>query len=165
MTRPPKNTFDSYDIAILSALIQNPRTTTVELSSSVHLSRTAIARRISILRDKSAFVDIPDLVSYQTLGFDVDAIIEIAMPSNGATRVSNELLSMPEILSVSTTIGNGRLIVRSIAHNMTHFRYLIDRIQRYGEVTTNVVMSTTKSRLPLSDRLSAIRRQIDSLDG
>ena len=131
MTRSPKKTFDSYDIAILTALIQNPRITTVKLSSAVHLSRTAIARRISILRDKSAFVDIPDLVSYQSLGFDVDATIEIAMPFNGAASVSRELLSMPEILSVSTTTGKGHLVVRSIALNMAHFRYLIDTIQRF----------------------------------
>ena len=165
MTRPPKKTFDSYDIAILTALIENPRITTVELSSAVHLSRTAIARRISILRDKSAFVEIPDLVSYQSLGFDVDATIEITMPFNGAAGASRELLSMPEILSVSTTIGKGHLVVRSIALNMAHFRYLVDKIQRFGEVSTNIVMSTTKSRLPLSERLSAIRQQVDNIGG
>lgn len=164
MTRPHKKNFDSYDIAILSALIQDPRTTTVELSSAVHLSRTAIARRISILHDKRAFVDVPDLVSYQSLGFDVDATIEIAMPFNGAARISRELLSMPEILSVSTTTGNGHLVVRSIALNMAHFRYLVDKIQEFGDVSTNIVMSTTKSRLPLSERLAAIRKRVDDID-
>lgn len=164
MTRPPKKTFDSYDIAILSALIQGPRTTTVELSSAVHLSRTAVARRISILHEKSAFVDIPDLVSYESLGFDVDATIEIATPLNGAAGVSRELLSMPEVLSVSTTTGKGHLVIRSIALNMAHFRYLVDKIQRFGDVSINIVMSTTKSRLSLSERLAAIRQQVDNID-
>lgn len=164
MNSAPKKTFDKYDIAILSALIQDPRSTTVEISSTVHLSRTAVARRLAILRDRSALVDIPDLVSYQSLGFEVDATIEIATPFNGAASVSQELLAMPEVLSVSTTTGRGQLVVRCIALNMSHFRLLVDKIQRFGEVSSNIVMSTTRSRLPLSERLAAISRQVGQLD-
>ena len=153
-----KRKFDSYDIAILTALGRNPRITTVELSKVIHLSRTAIARRILILRDKGAFLDVPDLVSYQALGFDIDATVDIALPSNGVSSASRDLLKKPEVLSVSTTTGFGHLVVRAIAVNMAHFRRLIDYFQRYGDVSTNIVMSTARSTLPLGERMKAVRR-------
>ena len=149
--------FDVYDIAILSSLGVDPRMTTVKLSEQVHLSRTAIARRINILRDRGAFLNIPELISYQALGFDIDATIEIAMPSNGVARVQEELLQLPEILSVSTTTGYGHLVVRAITVDMAHFRRLISGFQQYGDVTTNIVMSTRRSQMSLIDRLAAIR--------
>ncbi len=154
-----KKRFDSYDVAILTVLNTDPRTTTVELSKAVHLSRTAIARRILILRDSGAFLDVPNLVCYQALGFDIDATVDIALPSNGVASASRDLLMKPEVLSVSTTTGYGHLVIRTIAVNMAHFRRLIDHFQRYGDVSTNIVMSTTQSTLPLGERLAAIRRQ------
>lgn len=154
-----KKRFDSYDIAILTALGKDPRMTTVELSKVIYLSRTAIARRILILRDKGAFLDVPDFVSYQALGFDIDATIDIALPSNGASSASRELLAKPEVLSVSTTTGYGHLVVRAVAVDMAHFCRLIDYFQRYGDVSTSIVMSTARSTLPLGERMNAVRRQ------
>lgn len=150
---------DSFDIAILSALCENPRLTSVELSSFVHLSRTSVSRRITSLRDRGAFLERADIVSFPTLGFDIDATVELATPFNSSPRTTADILEMPEVLSVSTTTGNKNLLLRVVAVDMPHFQRFIKNLQRFGSTSTNLVISTETSKIRLVDRLAAIRNQ------
>lgn len=60
---------DKYDVAILSALAINTRLTTVELSQKVHLSRTAVSRRIATLKRMNVLNDAGDILNYESIGF------------------------------------------------------------------------------------------------
>ena len=59
---------DKYDVAILSALAVNTRLTTVELSQMVHLSRTAVSRRITALKRMNVLNDAGDVLNYESMG-------------------------------------------------------------------------------------------------
>ncbi len=154
-----RNTFDSYDIAILSALSADPRMTTVELSRHVHLSRTAISRRIVSLRERGAFAEGAEVVAYTSLGFDIEATVEIGTPFNSSSQVGEGLLQMPEVLSVSSATGHRSLLLRVIAVDMPHLQRFIRSIERYGNISTSLLISTKKSTMRLVDRLSAIESQ------
>ena len=54
-------------------------------------ARTAIARRIQILKDSGAFLDVPDLVSYQALGFDIDAFSPTNANVDAVHHVSGDI--------------------------------------------------------------------------
>ena len=54
---------DKYDVAILSALASNTRLTTVELAGRVHLSRTAVSRRIAALKQMNVLNDGADVLN------------------------------------------------------------------------------------------------------
>ena len=153
------NVFDSYDIAILSALSVDPRMTTVELSRHVHLSRTAISRRIVSLRDRGAFAEGAEIVSYSSLGFDIAATIEINTPFNSSSQVVDNLLAMPEVLSVSTATGQRSLLLRVIAVDMPHLQRFIRSVERYGSNSTSLEISTRKSSMSLVDRLALIQAE------
>lgn len=156
MTDNRRKTIDSYDIAILSALSQNPRLSTVELSKVVHLSRTAISRRIASLQEKGAFIDCPNTVSHSALGFDISAVVEIAVSSSNLDTARDQLLQMPEVLSVAVVSGEGSIILDVIAANMLHFRKFMRGIQTYGDTSSRLVFSKKYSQLTLDERVSQI---------
>lgn len=72
---------DRYDVAILSALATNTRLTTVELATIVHLSRSAVSRRIAVLKRLNVLSDSADILNYASVGFGVRAIVELTAPA------------------------------------------------------------------------------------
>ena len=87
---------DKYDVAILSALAANTRLTTVELARKVHLSRTAVSRRIAALKKMKVLNDSADVLNYELMGFQVRASVEIATNGRSVAAVKPGLLERPD---------------------------------------------------------------------
>jgi Lrp/AsnC family leucine-responsive transcriptional regulator len=152
--RKRRSGLDRYDMAILSALAINPRLTTVELASKVHLSRTAVSRRISALRNMKVLNDGADVLNYESIGFKVRATIEIATNGAAPTAMTKaSLLERPEVLSVSVVAGAGSLCLDVIATDMDHLHRFIRSIEGNGETTTRIIYSAEKSHLTLAERM------------
>ena len=144
---------DRYDVAILSALSANTRLTTVELASKVHLSRTAVSRRIAALKRMKVLNDAGDVLNYELMGFKVRATVEIATNGRSKALVKPKLLEHPEVLSVAVIAGDGLLSLDVIAFDMHHLHRFVNTIQEDGETTTKILFTEEKSRLSLVERL------------
>ncbi len=153
---------DRYDVAILSALSTNTRLTTVELASKVHLSRTAVSRRIAALRQMKVLNESADVLNYETMGFKVRANVEIAMNGRSSALVKPKLLERPEVLSVSVMAGDGMLSLDVIAIDMDHLHKFIGAIQDSGETTTKIVFAEEKSNLTLLERMRRLSAETES---
>lgn len=150
---------DKYDLAILSALSANTRLTTVELASKVHLSRTAVSRRIAALKRMKVLNDAADVLNYELMGFKVRANVEIATNGRATSIIKPKLLECPEVLSVSVIAGDGLLCLDVIAVDMHHLHSFVSSLQEDGETTTKVLFAEEKSHLSLVERM---RRLDDS---
>jgi len=153
---------DKYDLAILSALSANTRLTTVELASKVHLSRTAVSRRIAALKRMKVLNDAADVLNYELMGFKVRANVEIATNGRATSIIKPKLLECPEVLSVSVIAGDGLLCLDVIAVDMHHLHSFVSSLQEDGETTTKVLFAEEKSHLSLVERM---RRLDDSASG
>ena len=155
---------DKYDLAILSALSANTRLTTVELASKVHLSRTAVSRRIATLKRMKVLNDAADVLNYELMGFKVRANVEIATNGRATAVVKPKLLERPEVLSVSVIAGDGLLCLDVIAVDMQHLHSFVSSIQENGETTTKVLFAEEKSQLSLVERMQRLNESTsDSL--
>ncbi len=150
--------FDSYDLAIISELSANADLTTIELSERVHLSRTAVARRIAHLRDKqiigSARVEIP----YEKLGVTIRALVEISAPKFDTFEVRDRVLERPEVLGVSVVLGGNLLVAEVVAFDTNHLHNFLTWLSDMSASQTYVVLKQHESRMPLRDRLKKMRR-------
>ena len=155
--RKTRNRFDAFDVAILSALSTNPRATTVELAAKVHLSRTAIARRIANLRKQGALLEPVEIASYRWLGFDIHATVDIEATAKTVPKLILRLLRLPEVLSVSTN--DHHLLLRVIATDREHFRRFIRGIRTYGSLTVRLVDSTKPSPFTLAERFELLTQR------
>lgn len=144
---------DKYDVAILSALAINTRLTTVELSQKVHLSRTAVSRRIAALKRMNVLNDAGDILNYESIGFKVRANVEIAAPGQSVSILKRNLLQRPEVLSVAVLSGDGLLCLDVIAVDMEHLHGFIESLQESGDTTTKIIFAEEKSQLTLVERM------------
>lgn len=159
MNRKQRPILDRYDVAILSALTTNTRLTTVELAERVHLSRTAVSRRISALKRMNVLSESADVLNYRSIGFGVRAIVELRAPSHTVTALRQELLQRPEILSLAVMAGNGLLCLEVVALDMTHLHEFVHSLQSNGDTTTKIMFDHVRSSLTLKERLHALNGQ------
>lgn len=148
---------DKYDVAILSALATNTRLTTVQLAQKVHLSRTAVSRRIAALKRTNVLNDSADVLNYELIGFKVRAYVEISAPSQATMTIRPKLLQCPEVLSVAVMAGDGLLCLDVIAVDMDHLQSFIQSVQEAGNTTTKVIFAEEKSQLTLVERMRRLK--------
>ena len=158
-TQKRRSDLDRYDVAILSALATNTRLTTVELASMVHLSRTAVSRRIASLKRNRVLHDAAEVLNYESLGFGVRATVEVNAPNHTADTLRKQLVHEPEVLSVSVIAGDGVLALDIIALDMDHLHRFVNALQKSGETLTKVIFAEDKSRLTLVDRMRLLRER------
>ena len=161
-TRKKNNDLDRYDVAILSALATNTRLTTVELASMVHLSRTAVSRRIAALKRAGVLNDDAEVLNYQSLGFSVRALVEVNAPNHTAEPLRKKLLVQPEVLAVSIIAGDGLMCLDVIAIDMDHLHSFVNSLQRSGDTATKIVFAENKSELTLIERIRLLNEQVGS---
>ena len=158
-TKRHRPELDKYDVAILSALAVNTRLTTVELSQKVHLSRTAVSRRIAALKRMNVLNDAGDVLNYESMGFKVRASVEISAPGQSASVVKRQLLQRPEVLSVAIMAGDGLLCLDVIAVDMEHLHSFIESVQENGDTTTKIIYAEEKSQLTLVERMRKLSEE------
>ncbi len=149
---------DKYDVAILSAMATNNRLTTVELAAKVHLSRTAVSRRIASLKRAGVLNDAAEVLNYASLGFSVRALVELKSPSQLAESLRKKLLVQPEVLTVSVIAGDGLLSLDVIAIDMDHLHAFVKALQRSGDTSTKIIFAEDKSELTLIERMRMLNR-------
>jgi len=151
---------DRYDVAILSALSTNTRLTTVEIAGMVHLSRTAVSRRIAALKGSHVLNDAAEVLNYEPLGFAVRAVVEIRSPSQTAEALRKHLLIQPEVLTVAVIAGDGLLNVDVIAVDVEHLHAFIKTLQKSGETSTKIIFAEDKSHLTLVQRMRMLNEHV-----
>ena len=157
------HSFDSFDIAILSALAAEPRLTTVELAEIVHLSRTAISKRIASLKESGVFRTGSSALDFSVFGFDVFASVELSPTSKSLDVSKTEILEMPEVLRLTIPSGDSMLLIDTVCVDMNHFRRFVRHLQKYGSTSTRIKFSSIDSPLSLVDRLKRLRNN-DNVD-
>ena len=153
---------DRYDVAILSALSANTRLTAVELAQKVHLSRTAVSRRIAALKRMNVLNDAADVLNYESRGFKVRASVEISAPGQVVSVLKSGLLMRPEVLSVAVIAGNGLLCLDVIAVDLDHLDSFINSVRENCDITTKVVFAEEKSQLTLVERMRRLGEESNS---
>ncbi len=134
--------------------------TTVELATMVHLSRTAVSRRITTLKRTRVLNDAAEVLNYESLGFGVRAVVEVNAPSQAAEALRKRLLVQPEVLTVAVIAGNGLLSLDVIAVDMEHLHCFTNSLQHSGETSIKVVFAEDKSQLTLVQRMRMLNEHI-----
>lgn len=151
---------DRYDVAILSALAIKTRLTTVDIATMVHLSRTAVSRRITALKRAEVLNDAAEVLNYEPLGFAVRAIVEIKSPSQATETLRKRLRIQPEVLTIAVIAGDGLLCLDVIAVDMEHLHEFLGTLQKSGETSTKIIYAKDKSELTLVQRMRMLNEHV-----
>ncbi|MEM8815122.1 MAG: Lrp/AsnC family transcriptional regulator [Pseudomonadota bacterium] len=155
---------DNYDMAILAALSDNAELTTIELSKLVHLSRTAVSRRITSLRDRGVLTPARYDVHYEKLGFAIRAFVSISAPDVDSFEVLDRLLEKPEVLNVSVVLGDELLVVEIVAVDTAHLHQFLTWVQDTGHSETKVILKKHRSPIDFKTRMKMVENVLANPD-
>ena len=144
---------DGIDKKILRALMQDARTSVLEIARQVGISGAAIHQRLRKLEKSgliagSKFVINPKILGYTTMAF-VGIYLDKAMSNPEAVK---QLKKIPEVLECHYTTGNWSILIKMLCKDNAHLMHLLN-----SEIQSISGVSRTETFISLDQQ---IERQI-----
>jgi len=137
-------TLDTIDLAILNELASNARKTLKELSAQINLSAPAVATRIRKLEDDSTIVGYHAVLDYEKLGYEITALIHIALPPEKRDAFQAVIQEKPQVISCDHVTGVYSVMMRAVFRNRRELSAFINEMGRFGKTQTQLVLSSLR---------------------
>jgi len=142
----PKQEIDRLDWRILDCLQQNARMTNTEIGRRAGLSQPAVTARIQRLEETGIIEGYTTRVNAKRVGAEIAAFIRLSTSHAEIARCLREFEAMPEIVESHRITGNDCFQVKVVVRHMAELEAVIDRIAKFGPVTTSVILATHQSK-------------------
>lgn len=133
---------DSTDWRILEMLQLDGRAPLSALARRIGLSQPATSERVKRLESLGVIEGYAARVNFQAVGLDLLAIARVRTTFEKLQDCLKLFASMPEILEVHRVTGEDCLILKVLVPKAAQLESVIDRLAKYGSVTTSIVLSS-----------------------
>lgn len=140
---------DGIDKKILRALMEDARTSVLEIARSVGVSGAAIHQRLRKLEKSgllagSKFIVNPKILGYTTMAF-VGIFLDKAISNPDAVR---QLKKVPEVLECHYTTGNWSILVKILCKDNEHLMHVLNK-----DIQTITGVSRTETFISLDQQI------------
>ena len=111
---------DHVDLELLAALSTDPRATVVALAEKLGMSRNTVQARMARLDRSGVFLSYERAISSASLGFPIEAFVNVIVRQADLPRIGQELTRIPEIVQVHGLSGQVDLLVRVACRDTQH---------------------------------------------
>ena len=148
---------DETDKKILNQLQQDNRVTADKLSSMLHLSNSAVQRRLRRLRDEKIIEADISIVSPEVAGLTVSCIVDVSLELGNSRVIENfkeQMHACPVVMQCFYVAGSFDFILVVSTRDMKHYeefskKCLMDNAQ-VKQYHTHVVLDKVKVRYGMS---------------
>lgn len=147
---------DAYDLALLTALQADGRTTHQQLAERVHLSPSQVGRRLTRLEADGVITGYRVSLSSQALGLGVVVFVSVKLAHHGDTiieRFREEILLLEEVQECYSVAGEADYLIRVVVPDLpTLAEFTMKRLMRVPgveSVRSNIVLTAIKCEGPL----------------
>ena len=112
--------YDGVDLALLTALADDPRATTVALAQRLNLSRNTVHARLARLEAAGALLDFDRRIDPRYLGHPLTAFIEVTVHQQELTAIVEKLARIPEVVQAYGHSGAADLRVHVVCRDTDH---------------------------------------------
>jgi DNA-binding Lrp family transcriptional regulator len=120
---------DPLDSRIITALIDDARSTYAEIGSIVGLSASAVKRRVDRLLATGVITGFSASVEPAALGWSTEAFVELyCVGRTSPGDIGRALAKYPEVVSASTVTGDADAVIHLLAADVQHFERVLERI-------------------------------------
>jgi len=137
---------DERDWIILSAVQDNARVSFAELGRQARLSPPAAAERLRRLEDLKIIQGYHAQISYEHLGLQMTAIIEVRVKRSDYLRFQKAVERLPSILECHHISGRASFLLKAAVPSVPALETLIGGLSQYGDTFTSLVLSTIVKR-------------------
>ncbi|WNZ27718.1 Lrp/AsnC family transcriptional regulator [Leptolyngbya sp. NK1-12] len=152
MTYETKVDLDEIDWQLLDALQEDARLSYTELGKQVGLTRPAVAERVRRLEERGVITGYRAEVDPVKLGLPILAFVRIGAIGDVFASVAKVVVEIPEVLECHRGTGGECFILKVRVASLPHLEAVIDRLTKFGQVTTSIVLSSVLTQRPISHR-------------
>ncbi len=143
-----KENIDETDYKILRILLEDAKLSYQEIGEKVNLSQGAVHARVKKMENSGIIVGSSIKIDVKRLGWDISAFLGIFLEKPELyDHAKDELMQIPEVVSINYTTGNYSMFVKLVCRDTTHLRdVLAERIQKLpGIQRTETIISLDES--------------------
>ncbi|MCI6640866.1 MAG: Lrp/AsnC family transcriptional regulator [Pygmaiobacter massiliensis] len=140
---------DMLDKQILLLLEQNARMTVKELAQQVSLTPPAVSQRIRRMETDGIIEGYTTNINLEQAGRSIRALISLSVPPDRREEFETLMEQQPAVLQCYHVTGAYSFIVSVAAKDMPALERLINRFQKIGQTSTQIILSSTKPTVKL----------------
>jgi Lrp/AsnC family leucine-responsive transcriptional regulator len=133
---------DDVDRRLLTALVEDPRTTRSALARRVGMSAPAVAERVARLERSGVISGYRVEIDPAALGLPVTAFARIRPTSGQLRRVAELAESLPTVTECYRITGEDCFLVKLHAATIEGLEETLDAFLMHGQTVTSIVVST-----------------------
>lgn len=140
---------DEIDQLLISALMQDSRSSLKTLASLSGLSSPSVAERIRKLEEREVIKSYTVEVDPKAFGYQLQAIIRIRPLPGQLQEVERQIQNIPQFTECDKVTGDDCFIARLHVRSIEQLDSLLDGLNAYAETNTSIIKkSPVKRRLP-----------------
>lgn len=140
---------DEIDQLLISALMQDSRSSLKTLASLSGLSSPSVAERIRKLEEREVIKGYTVEVDPKAFGYQLQAIIRIQPLPGQLQEVERQIQNIPQFTECDKVTGDDCFIARLHVRSIEQLDSLLDGLNAYAETNTSIIKkSPVKRRLP-----------------
>ena len=140
---------DEIDQLLISALMQDSRSSLKTLASLSGLSSPSVAERIRKLQEREVIKGYTVEVDPKAFGYQLQAIIRIRPLPGQLQEVERQIQNIPQFTECDKVTGDDCFIARLHVRSIEQLDSLLDGLNAYAETNTAIIKkSPVKRRLP-----------------
>ena len=131
---------------ILEILQEDARLSYAEIGRRVGLTPPAVAERVQKMESAGVIRGYRAVVDPAQIGLPIQTFVHLQVERAQFREVIEVLRGFDEVLECHRATGSSSLIVRVAVSSIAHMERLLDRLLRYGEPVSSVILSTPIQR-------------------
>ena len=140
---------DEIDQLLISALMQDSRSSLKTLARISGLSSPSVAQRIHKLEERKVITGYTVDVDPKAFGYQLQAIIRIRPLPGQLQEVERQIQNIPQFTECDKVTGDDCFIARLHVRSIEQLDSLLDGLNAYAETNTSIIKkSPVKRRLP-----------------
>ncbi len=137
---------DTLDKQILGLLTQNARMSVKEIAAQVALTPPAVSQRIRRLEQEGIIEGYTAVVSLPKVGRSIRALISLSVPPAAREEFLQLVAGQNAVLQCHHVTGDYSYILSVATRDMESLERLINRFQKIGQTSTQIILSSTDAR-------------------
>ncbi len=143
----PEKELDDIGWKLLYELQVDGRASYTELGRRLSLTPPAVAERVRRLEDAGIITGYSAQIDMARIGLPITAYVRIrGRAEYTSAQISALAVQMPEVLESHRVTGEDVCVLRIAVQSVQHLQAVIDRLGRYGDTTTSIVLSSPLER-------------------
>jgi Lrp/AsnC family transcriptional regulator, leucine-responsive regulatory protein len=141
---------DDKGVQLLRALQENARASYSDLAKSVGLSVPSVTERVRKFEDAGI---IKGYHAEVDMGLPIRAVVRLTGTGTQMAQLAGVIQNMPEVSQAYRMTGESCFLVMVKVASMSHLEAFSERISRYGQAQTSIIVSTVVERQIVDKRI------------